>query len=274
MFTAFHRRLLAVLVSFLAFAAFPTLTSANHSWGPYHWARTGNSFTLNLGDNVSSAWDVYLARASSDWTVSSMLDTTIIAGGAGNPKRCRATSGRVEVCNATYGNNGWLGLAQIWISSSHIVQGITKMNDTYFNTAKYNTSAWRSYVMCQEIGHTFGLDHQNVNFYDPNLGSCMDYTSDPVGLPSNEHPNSHDYQQLETIYGGHADSTTTVSQTSAQGALPPAMTEIDFAGPAQWGRLIRSTNKGRTELYELDFGGGHKIFTFVTWAEGEERGRR
>ena len=27
------------------------------------------------------------------------------------------------------------------------------------------------------------------------------------------------------------------------------------------------------ELYELDFGGGHKVFTFVIWAEGEERGR-
>lgn len=274
MFTTCRRRPLVLFLASFVCALVPSVASAGHSWGPYHWARTANPFTLKLGDNVSSAWDAYLATASTDWTFSIVLDTTIVAGGAGNPKRCQATSGRVEVCNATYGNNGWLGVAQIWVSGSHITQGTVKNNDTYFNTAKYNTPAWRRFVMCQEVGHTFGLDHQNEEFFDANLGSCMDYTSNPLGPPSNEHPNPHDYQQLETIYGGHTDSTTTVSQTSAQGALPPAMTEIDFAGPAQWGRLIRSTNRGLTELYELDFGGGHKLFTFVIWAEGEGRGRR
>jgi len=277
MFTAFHRRLLAVLVPFLAFAAFPTLTSADHSWGTYHWARTTNPFTLKLGDNVSGTWDSYLGTASSDWTASAELDTTIVAGGTtSDPKKCRPTSGRVEVCSASYGG-AWLGLAQIWVSGSHIVQGTAKLNDFYFNKAKYNTPAWRRFVMCQEVGHTFGLDHQNENFYDANLGTCMDYTSIPAGPPSNEHPNSHDYEQLVTIYNSHLDSTTTVASGGAtspgKGKMPPAMTEIDFEGPAQWGRLIRSTNKGRTELYELDFGGGHKLFTFVIWAE-DERGRR
>jgi len=277
MFTAFHRRLLAVLVSSLAFAAFPTLTYATHSWGTYHWARTTNSFTLKLGDNVSGTWDSYLGTASSDWTASAELDTTIVAGGTtSDPKKCRPTSGRVEVCSASYGG-AWLGLAQIWVSGSHIVQGTAKLNDFYFNKAKYNTPAWRRFVMCQEVGHTFGLDHQNENFYDANLGTCMDYTSIPAGPPSNEHPNSHDYEQLVTIYNSHLDSTTTVASGGAtspgKGKMPPAMTEIDFEGPAQWGRLIRSTNKGRTELYELDFGGGHKLFTFVIWAE-DERGRR
>ncbi len=35
--------------------------------------------------------------------------------------------------------------------------------------------------MCQEIGHDFGLDHQDENFNNPNLGTCMDYTNDPLG---------------------------------------------------------------------------------------------
>ncbi|MGH8678986.1 MAG: hypothetical protein ACREUQ_11610, partial [Burkholderiales bacterium] len=96
----------------MAFAAFPALTYANHSWGTYHWARTNNPFTLNLGDNVSSTWDSYLGTTSADWSVSVVLNTTIVTG-LTTPKRCRATSGRVEVCSATYGNNGWLGLAQI-----------------------------------------------------------------------------------------------------------------------------------------------------------------
>ncbi|TFD09386.1 hypothetical protein E3T29_04385 [Cryobacterium sp. TMT1-66-1] len=50
-----------------------TAASANHSWGGYHWARTSNPFTLKLGDNVTSAWDSYLATTSSDWTQSHVL---------------------------------------------------------------------------------------------------------------------------------------------------------------------------------------------------------
>lgn len=271
MFAAFHGRPLAVLMSSLVFAAFPTLASASHSWGSYHWARTGNPFSLMLGDNVSSAWDAYLATASTDWTFSSVLNTTIAAGGTtSDPRKCRPTSGRVEVCSASYGG-AWLGLAQIWVSGSHIYQATTKVNDFYFNKPKYNTPAWRRFVMCQEVGHVFGLDHQNESFYDANLGSCMDYTSNPLGPPSNEHPNAHDYQQLELIYNGHSDGSITAAQIAAK--VPPGLSEIDFSGPAQWGRLVRSTNRGLTQLYELDFGGGHKLFTFVIWAEGGEGGR-
>lgn len=257
----------------LVFAAFPALASASHSWGGYHWARMGNPFTLNLGDNVSSAWDAYLGTASYDWSQSSVLDTTIVTGGSTKPKNCRPTSGRVEICSASYGNTGWLGLAQIWVTGSHITQGITKLNDTYFTTATYDTLGWRHLVMCQEVGHTLGLDHQDTNFNNTNLGTCMDYTNKPYGPPSNEHPNQHDYDELGIIYL-HLDSTTTVGQTVNK--MPPAANDNGLSGPAQvgtaqWGKLVRSTNGGRTELYELDLGGGHKkMFTFVIWAEGEE----
>ncbi len=108
---------------------------ASHSWGSYHWARTGNPFMLKLGDNVHSPWDDYLTEASNDWTAATVLDTTIVTG-VTTPKRCRPTSGRVEVCAERYGFNGWLGLAQIWASGDHITQGTAKMNDSYFNTKK------------------------------------------------------------------------------------------------------------------------------------------
>ena len=50
-------------------------------------------------------------------------------------------------------------LAQIWVSGKPITQGATKVNNTYFDTPTYDTSAWRNLVMCQEVGHTLGLDH-------------------------------------------------------------------------------------------------------------------
>lgn len=281
--TVIHRpfRIAAVVVWVLA--ALPVSTYASHSWNNYHWARTSNPFALQLGDNVSTAWDVYLANVSADWSTSAVLDTTI-ASGAAKPRTCKPTTGRVEVCSERYGNNGWLGIASIWVSGAHITKGSVKVNDTYFNTKKYNTAAWRNLVMCQEVGHTLGLDHQDETFDNPNLGTCMDYTNDPDGTiydqANNEHPNQHDYDQLEEIYS-HLDNTTTVgslvSSGPGRGKLPPVFSDPDSdeaiqVGTAQWGKLIRSTNNGRTELYELDLGGGHKKLTRVIWADPDEPG--
>jgi hypothetical protein len=257
----------SALAVLLALAAFSPAAQANHSWGKYYWARQSNPFTLQLADNVSSTWDDYLRTTSSDWSISSVLDTRIIPG-TRNPTTCTPTTGRVEVCNAAYGTNGWLGVAQIWVSRRHIVAGTTKVNDTYFNTAKYNTLEWRQMVMCQEVGHTFGLDHQDENFNNTNLGTCMDYTNDPSGLAgtngtlSNEHPNQHDYDQLATIYT-HLDTKTTVGSTSAASTMPPAANQGNLNSRAEWGRKIHESPNGKLELYERDFGGGKKMFTFV-----------
>ena len=248
----------------LLLAIFTSVVSASHSWGNYHWARSANPFTLKLGDNLSSSWDAYLVTTSADWSLSSVLDTTIVQGNS-NPKNCRATSGRVEVCNSKYGNNGWLGLAQIWISGSHIYQGVTKVNDTYFTTAKYNTPAWKNLVMCQEVGHTLGLDHQDENFNNANLGTCMDYTGDPS---TNQHPNQHDYDMLGTIYA-HLDSFTTLQSGTQKLPLGLSIAKEalsgDFENRNEWGKELR--NNGRVALYERDFGGGFKLFTFIIWAQ-------
>jgi len=245
-----------------------TSLSANHSWGGYHWARTANPFTLKVGDNVSTAWDLHLITAADAWSDSTVLDLTVVTGGTNN-KNCRPTAGRIEVCNSRYGNNGWLGIAQIWASGDHITQAVTKVNDTYFNTSTYNTPAWRQMVMCQEVGHDFGLDHQDENFNNGNLGTCMDYTNNPA---SNQYPNAHDYEELEIIYE-HLDNTTTVGASTLPKAMPPAMGLIDFDTPAQWGRLVSRSRNGRSETYELDFGGGHKVLTHVFWADPDNDAR-
>jgi len=270
----FYRGLLTALLVSAVFTAVPASTFANHAWGNYHWARTANPFTLKLGDNVTSVWDPYLDTTSDDWSASTVLNTTIVAGST-TGRRCRATTGRVEICNSKYGNNGWLGIASIWISGDHITKGTVKVNDTYHNNPPYNTAAWRNLVMCQEVGHTFGLDHQDENQINGNLGTCMDYTSNPLGPPSNEKPDWHDYAELVTIYT-HLDSTTTVGQSvqsgPGKGKMPPAMADLEISGPGQWGKLIHSSHGGWKETYELDFGGGHKIITHVLWATDEDDG--
>lgn len=250
----------AVVAAALGLSA--TAALATHAWANYHWARTSNPFTLKVGDNVSAAWDPYLDTTIADWTASSVVDLAKVAGSAG--KNCRAKAGQVEVCAAKYGRNGWLGIASVWAAGDHITQGTVKMNDTYYATATYNTPAWRNLVMCQEVGHTLGLDHQDEAFDNANLGTCMDYTNDPS---TNQHPNAHDYEMLETIYA-HLDTTTTLAASAAS-----APADVDEQDPSAWGREIHRSGDGRASLFENDFGNGRKLFTHVFWAEPRETGR-
>lgn len=186
-------------------------SAATQSWNGYHWARTG-PLAISLGDNVASIWDSYLQVAASDWSAANNINFTLIAG-TSNPSSCSAVYGNVQVCSGNYGATGWLGIANVWTSSdSHIVQATVKLNDYYFSQSRYNTTAYRSFVTCQEVGHTLGLAHTNEVRTNANTGSCMDYTNDPSGLLgsngtlANTRPNSVDFAALTGIYN-HLDRT-------------------------------------------------------------------
>jgi hypothetical protein len=252
----------------LLFGVSPAM--ATHMWETYHWKRTSEPLQLKLGDNVSLAWDRYLngdatwPGASAAWSLSTELDTSVVAGGT-TPKRCRPTAGRVEVCNERYGNNGWLGIAQIWISNGHITQGVTKLNDTYFRTPRYNTPSWRSFVMCQEVGHTLGLDHQDEDFSNADLAdstskqTCMDYTNTPGG---NEEPNAHDYETLEEIYNHLEPYSATLARASTSaGQLDGGLS------PADWGRAVAFTKQGKGRVFIKELGPKRRLVTHVFWIE-------
>jgi hypothetical protein len=184
-----------------AFGVFASSAMATHTWSTYHWGRTSAypQIPLKVGDNVSSAWTSYLDTAIGDWNASSVLSLTKVPGQAKG--KCRPTAGRIEVCSGTYGNNGWLGLATIWLSGGHIAQAATKVNDTYFNTSTYDNPNERKHVMCQEVGHDFGLDHQSTSGAD--LNTCMDYFSNTGANANNTdstHPNAGDYDELQWKY--------------------------------------------------------------------------
>ena len=234
-----------------------TPVAATHSWGGYHWARTSTQITPPLGDNVTAAWDSYLQTANADWNQSTVIQSPLVAG-ATTPKQCRPVAGTIQACNASYGRNGWLGLGSIWLSGGHISQATTKVNDTYFNMAQYNNPAEKASVMCQEIGHDYGLDHQDEDFNTDNTNSCMDYTNNPVG---NEHPDQHDYNQLLAIYN-HLDSAQTANAVRSM----PSQAAIGDT-PAEWGTPVRRNSRGQADVFVRDLGKGQKVVTHVVWAD-------
>lgn len=255
----------------LVLAAFSGVSQATHSWGGYHWARASNPFTLKVGDNLTTLdWKNHLAAASNDWNspdlfgaASTPLITAIVAGQS-SKRTCSMVKGTTQVCNGKYGNNGWLGLASINITDgTHITQGTAKMNDTYFSLATYNNSNEKRHVICQEVAHTFGLDHQSTD--GSSLNTCMDYFSNTGANATNSastRPNAHDFEELSTIYA-HSDSTTTVA---ASVATTPSAADVDITDdPRSWGTLMRQSANGRSSLYERFNRDGSRTLTHVYW---------
>jgi hypothetical protein len=237
----------AGLVAAVAVLALPA--GAHHKWGPYHWARTSNPFTLKVID-ATNGWSTELNTAISDWSQSTVLDLAKERGTY--DASCSPVAGKVKVCNGSFGDNGWLGIAQIWTSTKgHITQGTSTMNDWYFSQSPYNGAGWRQLVICQEPGHTLGLDHQDENFNNTNLGTCMDYTANPLGPPDNEHPNQHDYDQLAKIYS-HLDSVNTVAASAS------TVGQMRRAGASD-------------ALWVQDLSDGGQLFTWVLWKNPNAR---
>ena len=263
-------RLAAVLAVGLGCAVLSTAVLATHSWGGYHWARTTPQFTLKLGNNLTAAdWNSHLAQSSSDWNSGNSPVLTSIVAGTSN-RRCSMVAGTTQVCNSKYGSNGWLGLASINITGGvHITQGTAKMNDTYFSTATYNNPNEKLHVMCQEVAHTFGLDHQSTDGSSQN--TCMDYFSNTganAGSTQSTKPNAHDFQQLGIIYS-HLDATSTVSSFGAELAAVTPGQETAYVDitedPNSWGQLVRQSAGGRSSIYERHNSDGSKTVTHVYW---------
>ena len=195
--------LLALATAAIA-ALSPAQATLAGSWNGWRWSHTGN-LNLLLGDNVSAAWDSYLRSAATQWSADKYVDFQVTSGMT-NASTCSPVYGTVQACSGNYGATGWLGYATVWTSNNKIVEATVKLNDYYFNRAQFNNAGFRSETMCQEVGHTLGLSHLDVNFGNANLGTCMDYTNDPTGTKGtngskvNMRPTALDFTNLDRIY--------------------------------------------------------------------------
>ena len=265
-----------ILIAILGVVLFSYASYATHSWSDYHWARSTPSFDLTIVNSTTSDWDPYVEQAVSDWSESIVLN--MVEDSNGNTqsrvrRQCKSPSGQVRICNLAYGQNGWLGIAGISIDSAgHITTGYTKLNDSYFAMAFYDKPNWRQSVTCQELGHNVGLGHQDEDFSNASLFSCMDYQDPPF-----ENPNVHDYDQLSTIYahrdvyesydgggdsgdGGGGGCNSPPGKGCNKGETP------GHNGDIGWGMSIG--RRGQSETFMRIDPDGTRHITHVTWAIG------
>ncbi len=229
----------------------PAAAYLPQSWNGYHWARTG-PLQLALGDNVSAAWKPFFTTAARQWSAGNPNLSFAATIGTTAPATCSPVYGTVQACSGNYGATGWLGFATIWTGGGgYVVEATVKLNDYYFGAgSSYATDAFRAQTACQEIGHTLGLAHADVNRSNLNLGTCMDYSSDPAGTHgtngalANTAPSAADFTALAAIYA--TLNPTQLSYTKPQYRIADALSidgeEHDefemLPEPASWALLL------------------------------------
>src|SRR5436190_18264809 len=91
-----------VLAAAAVVGVMSTPAQATHSWGGYHWARSGEAH-LTILSSVTSDWATNVAVANSDWNKSAYLENTLVADDTSRTtrRRCPMPAGKIRVCNYT-----------------------------------------------------------------------------------------------------------------------------------------------------------------------------
>ncbi len=153
---------------------------AGHRWGCWQY----QDANINVYNGATNAY--YKHFQSKIWNHTKAWDpyTDLVLNQVGSP----GSSDHINCYAGKYGNNGWLGIAEILSYSGCIVfEGRARLNKTYLNNGSYSKKNKR-HVACQEVGHLFGLDHQNA-------ASCMN-----DAILNKPRPNTHDRDLVNSIY--------------------------------------------------------------------------
>ena len=113
-----------------------------------------------------------------------------------------------------YGDTQWRGLNEVLLSPRQgtIVSSTARLNEFYLN---FESDAQKLYTSCHELGHGFGLPHWDENFFNKDLGNCMDYTQNPH---KSSKPDESNFLYLAQLYGG-VEVATNMELTAADAAV-------------------------------------------------------
>ena len=252
-----------------------SVAQARHQWADYHWALPSGETQLTINvNNCQQGSGLYgyntadhFTGPNSDWTgvISDSGGAIVVSDGscpaltapddpiatfADRITAYDGSTGTVNTFNGDYGNNGWVGVAIVELDSTsgdnHIVYGETHLNDYYAGQfAVYNDPLVMRKVQCQEIGHTFGLDHIKKDT------SCM-YSS-MAFIGSTYTPNGHDGEVVNAITDDHSAGGTPPPEEGGGG---PCAKNPDHwkcqagAGPLRGKATWAESYGSREEMFE------------------------
>jgi len=164
--------------------------------------KNAGMLSLTVINALTEDWDEYFEVAVNDWNSGNPDVLDLKTTNEEADPQCVPKEGVMKVCNDDYGDTNWKGLNEMLTQEGYIIASVAKMNERYLDetvvTNQDKLFHERKYTMCHEIGHGFGLPHQDEDFNNADLGTCMDYTHRPQ---NNLNPNQEDFDALNKLYG-------------------------------------------------------------------------
>lgn len=174
------------------------------------WANNGRGLELEIWNAMEDKYDALFATAVQNWDAGAPIDSLTLSTRKVNYDfECKDENGILKVCSGNYGATKWRGLNEVKLNSLTrvIISSVAKMNNFYLDT---ESEEQRLYTVCHELGHGFGLPHWDVDFYNRDLGNCMDYTIRPE---NNMKPSASNFEYLAQLYGGRNVATASALQS-------------------------------------------------------------
>lgn len=172
------------------------------------WKTNGQGgLNLEILNAMDDRWTQPLSVAVQNWDDGYPIDSlTLRVTRVSIDPTCTEETGKLKICNADYGNTRWRGLNNLLLNrqTQEIVSSSAKMNEFYLEqesndqklyTLCHGTSLMMYGWMCgylgyhdyhlshtiatlllAELGHGFGLPHWDEDFFNRDMGNCMDYT--------------------------------------------------------------------------------------------------
>jgi len=153
---------------------------------------------LTVVNALDTNWHEFFNTAVSQWDNGTPDALTLSTGSQSPQPACNADTGVLKVCNGNYGDTNWRGINKVLLENNWIYSSAARMNEYYLTGDRNKDFPQMAYTMCHEIGHGFGLPHTDENFFNSDLGNCMDYTNNPE---VNMQPATPNFNFLAQLYG-------------------------------------------------------------------------
>jgi hypothetical protein len=121
--------------------------SSTTLWQEKYIERDGGGLHITIVNVLDDTWQKEFEVAIADWNESPAL--TITTQQDDPDDQCTRREGVMVVCNANFGETGWVGINENEIVGNRIRSSVAKMNEYYLRNANFYH---RRFTMCHEVG--------------------------------------------------------------------------------------------------------------------------